>query len=462
MREFYVSALGDDRNDGRTPLSPWCSVEKVNGFTFLPGDRIRFRCGDTFHGPLNVRADRTGGGPACLVDPYGGDIRNMPRLSCYKIIGPQAWMDVGGGVWRVEINNPLQVTGNTITKGPDGANIGFLNVDGKLYANKSPSPSSLRGDWDFHSDGTTFLYVKSKQNPGQRASSIMAAPRAVAIGDSPAMRYRYLEITGAGGHGVRWAGRSDVDMRFCHIHEIGGSYHAGQTRYGNGAEIWVGCSDITVSDCLLGDIYDTATTTQGFPVQRPGAGWNRINLNDNFAYRCAQAFEVWARYGAAPGEGQCPEGSGFHDVSALRWSLFDIGYGDLANTRRSRNEVAPFLIYRTETPDNDIRVSVSQMKNCGDRLIANLGVGRLPRQYRLETSNITLRADQSLMTGVGQTARQGRAWLNANGFSPDTKVIIDDQPKMTPQGAVKALWMTHASNKAAAAATSWRPSRFGR
>jgi hypothetical protein len=462
MGEFYVSAQGDDRDDGRTPLSPWRTLEKVNGFTFQPGDRLRFRCGDTFHGPLNIRTNRMAGGPACTVEPYGGDIRNMPKLSCYKIIKPEAWTEVGGGIWRAEINNPTQVAGNVITTGADGANIGFLNVDGKLYANKSPSPSALRRDWDFHSDGAAFLYVKSTQNPGQRASSFMAAPRVVAVGDSPSMRYRYLEITGAGGHGVRWAGRSDIDMRFCHVHEIGGSYHAGQTRYGNGAEIWVGCSDISVSDCLFGDIYDTATTTQGFPVQTPGAGWNRISLNDNFAYRCAQAFEVWARYGATPGEGQCPEGSGFHDVSALRWRLFDIGHGDFADTRKSRNEVAPFLIYRTETPDNDIRVSVSQMQNCGDRLIANLGVGRLPRQYRLENSNITLRANQPLMTESNQTARQGKAWLNANGFSPDTKVAIDDRPKMTPQSEVVAQWVAHASGMAAAAAAIARPTRFGR
>lgn len=462
MSEFYVSAQGDDRDDGRTPLSPWRTLEKVNGFTFQPGDRLRFRCGDTFYGPLNIRANRMDGGPACTIEPYGGDIRNMPKLSCYKIIRPEVWADMGGGVWRVEINNPAQITGNVTTVGADGANIGFLNVDGKLYANKSPSLSNLRRDWDFHSDGASFLYVKSTRNPGQRASSIMAAPRVVAIGDSPSMRYRYLDITGAGGHGVRWAGRSDIDMRFCHIHEIGGSYHAAQTRYGNGAEIWVGCSNISVSDCLLGDIYDTATTAQGFPVQTPGAGWNRISLNDNFAYRCAQAFEVWARYGATPGEGRCPEGAGFHEVSALRWRLFDIGYGDFADTRKSRNEVAPFLIYRTETPDNDIRVSVSQMQNCGDRLIANLGAGRLPRQYRLETSNIALRADLPLMTESNQTARQGKAWLNANGFSSDTKVVVDDRLKMTPQSEVKALWMTHASNTAAAAANTARPNRFGR
>ena len=443
-REFFVSAQGDDGDDGLSASTPWRSTEKINAFRFSPGDRIRLRCGDTFHGPVKIQGSGRAPLSPLSLESYGGDLHDLPKLSCYKIIMPDAWIHIGGGVWRADINNLAHIGGNRSTRGSAGANIGFLNIDGEMKTNRKPNSAALRDDWDFYSDGVTYLYVKSARNPADRAASIMAAPGVVALGDTPAIRYRHLEIVGAGAHGVRWANRSNIDMRFCHLHQIGGAYLSGHLRYGNGVEAWVGCSDINVSDCLFGDIYDAATTAQGYPVNQPGAGWNRISFNDNFAYRCSQAFEIWARYGARPGEGACPPGSGFHDVTALRWRLFDIGRGPFGDLRTSRHEVAPFLIYRTETPENDIRVSVSQMKNCGDRLIASPGVDRLPAQYRLEQSNLTLRGDQLLMGNRGQTARQARDWLKANGFNTTT-VVIDDAPRSSDPEAIKTQWIAHLS-----------------
>jgi hypothetical protein len=49
-RTFYVSATGSDSNSGTSPGSPWQTVTKVNGFTFLPGDRVLFNGGDNFSG----------------------------------------------------------------------------------------------------------------------------------------------------------------------------------------------------------------------------------------------------------------------------------------------------------------------------------------------------------------------------------------------------------------------------
>src|SRR3954447_9595062 len=49
---YYVSALGDDTNDGLTAASPWKTLNKVSTHNFQRGERILFRGGDIFSGLL--------------------------------------------------------------------------------------------------------------------------------------------------------------------------------------------------------------------------------------------------------------------------------------------------------------------------------------------------------------------------------------------------------------------------
>src|SRR6056297_969751 len=46
---YYVSqSTGNDANTGLTMETPLQSIEKVNGLDLLPGDRVLFKCGDTW------------------------------------------------------------------------------------------------------------------------------------------------------------------------------------------------------------------------------------------------------------------------------------------------------------------------------------------------------------------------------------------------------------------------------
>lgn len=50
-REYYVDATsGNDANDGLTQLSPWQTINKINGHTFDPGSKIHFKRGETWTG----------------------------------------------------------------------------------------------------------------------------------------------------------------------------------------------------------------------------------------------------------------------------------------------------------------------------------------------------------------------------------------------------------------------------
>jgi hypothetical protein len=79
---FYVSAAGNDNNDGRTPATAWATLAKVNATTFNRGEQVLFNGGDTFVGQLlpSVPNAPSTGGPVvygsygtgrAIIDPVG-------------------------------------------------------------------------------------------------------------------------------------------------------------------------------------------------------------------------------------------------------------------------------------------------------------------------------------------------------------------------------------------------------
>src|ERR1700730_4386930 len=52
-KAYYVdSRSGDDANSGTSPATAWKTLEKVNGRTFLPGERIWLRSSSVWQGQL--------------------------------------------------------------------------------------------------------------------------------------------------------------------------------------------------------------------------------------------------------------------------------------------------------------------------------------------------------------------------------------------------------------------------
>lgn len=96
-RTFYVdSERGEDRNDGRSEETAWCSLDRVNGAELKPGDTVRFRCGGVWRGslvPVNgdegapVTYTSYGDGPKPLI------LGSLPRSR------PEDWTLVRENLW---------------------------------------------------------------------------------------------------------------------------------------------------------------------------------------------------------------------------------------------------------------------------------------------------------------------------------------------------------------------------
>ena len=64
---YFVAAAGSDSNSGTSSGSPWQTIAKVNGSTFLPGDSILFNRGDAWYGTsLVIPSSGSSGSPITI------------------------------------------------------------------------------------------------------------------------------------------------------------------------------------------------------------------------------------------------------------------------------------------------------------------------------------------------------------------------------------------------------------
>lgn len=148
---YYVSwTLGSDGNNGTSSSTPWQTVGKVNGQTFLPGDSILFRRGDVWNESLAPGSSGSSGHPITF-DAYGTGA--PPNLTGYYAIAPtaSAWQPVTGNAWKATLQ-------------PTYTGINFC-LFGSIWGQKvSASTANLTAKWDFYIAGV-YLYVYSSGNP---------------------------------------------------------------------------------------------------------------------------------------------------------------------------------------------------------------------------------------------------------------------------------------------------------
>lgn len=75
---YYVdSRSGDDAHAGLSPSHAWRTLQKVNGGSFHPGDRILLRSGSQWEGQLALSSSGAEGAPI-VIDRYGKGV--LPRI----------------------------------------------------------------------------------------------------------------------------------------------------------------------------------------------------------------------------------------------------------------------------------------------------------------------------------------------------------------------------------------------
>lgn len=98
--DYYVSATGNDSNNGTSTSTPWRTVARVNQatYTFQPGDRILFQRGGTFRGEIIGGMSGTAAG-YITIGAYGtGD---APVIKGSDLV--TGWTQHSGNIWRASV-----------------------------------------------------------------------------------------------------------------------------------------------------------------------------------------------------------------------------------------------------------------------------------------------------------------------------------------------------------------------
>lgn len=377
----YLSALGSDLNDGRTPETAWRTIEKLN--RELPaGGTAYLRCGDVFYGTIEVKGGldssrRTivtsfGDGPKPIVSRTK-NIKNDPglwRTDSFRF-----------GSWYMDLANPSNYAGVAT----DNANPGFLLVDGEVKPWRHFCHDDINRQWDFAGEGGR-LYVYSTNNPALLARDIRVAVDGTGILIHSHTAVSNIAVHAVGGHGIcaGWYPEPTVDMRIsdCYFENIGGaellSHKSRRVRYGNAVEFGSNCADAIVERCKVKGVYDVAFTMQGTPTS---TGWNDIHIRNCHVEDSSQAFEIWCKK-AAPG-------MGFTRCSFTGNRTYNVGGGWGALSRPNRAVATPLLVYRMETEVVDITIADNTFEKNPLGLIFVLdGVDTLPSGYRMLRNTI--------------------------------------------------------------------------
>lgn len=234
------------------------------------GSVVLFERGGTYRvGSINVSADNI----------YFGDYGTGAKPNIYgseKNFATESWTADGTNIWCV--------SGVT---GLDNNDAGIVVFDnGKAAGNKVAQKSDIAADGDFWFDSANDkLYLYSTQNPSARWSDIeIGADRHIFnISGKNNITVDNLCLRYGGAHGVAISGAAGVTVSNCEIGYIGGAYNtkSGNSRYGNGVELWCGGEDITVENCWIHQIYDSGLTNQGTGT----ASANTIFTQKNITFR---------------------------------------------------------------------------------------------------------------------------------------------------------------------------------
>lgn len=92
--KFYVDTNGNDANSGLSPATAWKTIAKVNGRTFIAGDSIMLKKGETWREQLTITSSGVFGNPITIC-AYGSGAK--PILNGADII--TTWVNVGTNTW---------------------------------------------------------------------------------------------------------------------------------------------------------------------------------------------------------------------------------------------------------------------------------------------------------------------------------------------------------------------------
>jgi hypothetical protein len=208
---YYIDATsGDDGNLGTSSGSPWKTISKINSSTFIPGDTISFKKGETWREQLDVPSSGASGSPITF-NAYGSGYAP-------KVYGS----DIPSSSWTQE--TALYYTALVA----DPVSIWFIDTSDVIHTgNKVAGKVNLTSEYDWWwDDPNDRLYIYAATDPLTRYHSVEVGSttrdRGIWWGGITARNYIIIdgfEVAFVNGNGIVIRGNSKITN--CIVHHIG-------------------------------------------------------------------------------------------------------------------------------------------------------------------------------------------------------------------------------------------------
>lgn len=439
--KYYVSASGNDTNDGKSPDTPWRTIERVNKANLKASDGVFFKRGESFRTveSLNTVTGVTysaygdGAKPMIVASVDGGDADmwiETEYRGIYKFaeeLPPERDVGTivfdGGDAWGIQVqqtpkSNKRLANGN-VYNGIEFSN--DLSLSGKPWGTLD---KMLVNNLEFYHDwDTNTLYLYSPNgNPAEIFESVEIVDKGHAIsGSGVDVTIDNIAIFGTGSHGIGFGNVKNLEVRYCEFHWIGGSIQ-GKTlfdrdigvRYGNAVESYGSSDNFKIHHCFASQVYDCCWTVQA----GSGADMNNIQMYSNVSEFCNTGLEVWNSAG-----------------SITNMKLYDnyTRYNGYGWSHQRPNKDGNFFYGASATDNvyenNDVYNNVNLFAECNALLVAATGAN----QYNFH-DNVYFMESNKKIGGISANPGQGvggqiKANYNeenlkrfaATGFEPDSK-----------------------------------------
>ncbi|MBQ4136803.1 MAG: S-layer homology domain-containing protein [Clostridia bacterium] len=328
-KKYYVSATGDDNNDGLSPEKPWKTIKKVNETKFNDGDGVFFKRGDVWY----INYEQLNAQSGVTYSAYGEGAK--PKFVGSKnASGKENWVPtVYDNVYVYAKNIPYSVNNGSINdvgaiifdggrawgiqiqKTREGNRLDIGRVFNGIKWNEAVTGpfagcQDLKNDLEFYHDwDANRLYLYSEGgNPGERFSSIEFLDKNYGIRLINREGTEYadnividnIEIYGVGAHGIAGGNLRDVTVQYCTLTWIGGTvqarYFGGSNygvRFGNAVQAYGSAEGFFIHDNYASQIYDCCWTAQFGQATT----FENIKVYNNVSEYCNSGLEFWQEGG---------------------------------------------------------------------------------------------------------------------------------------------------------------------
>lgn len=304
-RNYFLSASGNDNNDGYTPATAWRTIEKLNEIHFNAGDTIFLQGGNTFTGTIRIGKDDNGSYEQPFVITSFGK--------------GKATIDAGTAEGLLAVNSSNTKIISLVFKGNGVDNNKVSGIH--FYSTDSASaPGNIQViDCEvsgFHNAGIVFGAHESTSVFGYQHVKILHCNATEngnagisSYGSQLAFQHRNFYIAyckafrnhgipskkkGHSGNGIVMAQVNDILIEHCEAYENG--MH-NQSTEGGPVGIWVWmCKGAVIQYCSSHDNYAGFTKDGGgFDIDGGSSG---CIIQNNFSYNNEGAGYLLAEFGA--------------------------------------------------------------------------------------------------------------------------------------------------------------------